>query len=179
MRCRDLNGIPDREVCCFMISCKNSSNIDTVIGWLVNHSKVKNWGSAVHHFFFWGRYHSLDVESLILAWLARFIMSDRFVSSRDWFDISSLFLGGYPGWWLPTPIGMQIFEPELMACITFYYVLLYPIDLVVHVILLHKTWWCWYILRELQLLCLGIPIQYIFTHLKRKKSKTEGQLMVF
>ncbi|KAE9447091.1 hypothetical protein C3L33_21011, partial [Rhododendron williamsianum] len=38
----DLNGIPDREVCCFMISCKNSSNIDTVIGWLVNHSKVKN-----------------------------------------------------------------------------------------------------------------------------------------
>ncbi|KAI8532648.1 hypothetical protein RHMOL_Rhmol11G0229800 [Rhododendron molle] len=38
----DLNGIPDREVCCFMISCKNSSNIDTVIDWLVKHSKVKN-----------------------------------------------------------------------------------------------------------------------------------------
>ncbi|KAF7127194.1 hypothetical protein RHSIM_Rhsim11G0152700 [Rhododendron simsii] len=37
----DLNGIPDREVCCFMISCKNSSNIDTVIDWLVKHSKVK------------------------------------------------------------------------------------------------------------------------------------------
>ncbi|KAL7206359.1 hypothetical protein ACSBR2_019139 [Camellia fascicularis] len=38
----DLKSIADREVCCFMISCKNSTNIDTVIDWLVKHSKVKN-----------------------------------------------------------------------------------------------------------------------------------------
>ncbi|BBH09700.1 ADP-ribosylation factor-like A1C [Prunus dulcis] len=30
----DLKSITDREVCCFMISCKNSTNIDTVIDWL-------------------------------------------------------------------------------------------------------------------------------------------------
>lgn len=41
--CRDLKSITDREVCCFMISCKNSTNIDTVIDWLVKHSKSKNW----------------------------------------------------------------------------------------------------------------------------------------
>ncbi|KAB2636045.1 hypothetical protein D8674_026579 [Pyrus ussuriensis x Pyrus communis] len=38
----DLKSITDREVCCFMISCKNSTNIDTVIDWLVKHSKSKN-----------------------------------------------------------------------------------------------------------------------------------------
>ncbi|KAK6253424.1 hypothetical protein QUC31_015144 [Theobroma cacao] len=37
-----LRSITDREVCCFMISCKNSTNIDTVIDWLVKHSKSKN-----------------------------------------------------------------------------------------------------------------------------------------
>ncbi|XWS39861.1 hypothetical protein CRYUN_Cryun18bG0090800 [Craigia yunnanensis] len=37
-----LKSITDREVCCFMISCKNSTNIDTVIDWLVKHSKSKN-----------------------------------------------------------------------------------------------------------------------------------------
>ncbi|CAI9262231.1 ADP-ribosylation factor-like protein 8a [Lactuca sativa] len=37
----DLKGIGDREVCCFMISCKNSTNIDQVIDWLVKHSKSK------------------------------------------------------------------------------------------------------------------------------------------
>lgn len=41
--CRDLKLITDREVCCFMISCKNSTNIDSVIDWLVKHSKSKNW----------------------------------------------------------------------------------------------------------------------------------------
>ena len=41
--CRDLKSITDREVCCFMISCKNSTNIDTVIDWLVKHSKSKGW----------------------------------------------------------------------------------------------------------------------------------------
>lgn len=41
--CRDLKAITDREVCCFMISCKNSTNIDSVIDWLVKHSKSKNW----------------------------------------------------------------------------------------------------------------------------------------
>ncbi|RDY09266.1 ADP-ribosylation factor-like protein 8b, partial [Mucuna pruriens] len=30
----ELKSINDREVCCFMISCKNSTNIDTVVDWL-------------------------------------------------------------------------------------------------------------------------------------------------
>ncbi|KAJ3702867.1 hypothetical protein LUZ61_006572 [Rhynchospora tenuis] len=38
----NLVAITDREVGCFMISCKNSTNIDTVIDWLVKHSKKKN-----------------------------------------------------------------------------------------------------------------------------------------
>ncbi|KNA18923.1 hypothetical protein SOVF_066280 [Spinacia oleracea] len=38
----ELKSITDREVCCFMISCKNSSNIDAVIDWLVKHSKSKS-----------------------------------------------------------------------------------------------------------------------------------------
>ncbi|AES87429.1 putative small GTPase superfamily, ARF/SAR type, P-loop containing nucleoside triphosphate hydrolase [Medicago truncatula] len=38
----DLKSITDREICCFMISCKNSTNIDSVIDWLVKHSKSKN-----------------------------------------------------------------------------------------------------------------------------------------
>ncbi|KAF5187010.1 Adp-ribosylation factor [Thalictrum thalictroides] len=38
----ELKSIPDREVCCFMISCKNSTNIDSVINWLIKHSKSKN-----------------------------------------------------------------------------------------------------------------------------------------
>ncbi|KAG0455604.1 hypothetical protein HPP92_024896 [Vanilla planifolia] len=37
-----LDSITDREVCCFMISCKNATNIDVVIDWLVKHSKSKN-----------------------------------------------------------------------------------------------------------------------------------------
>ncbi|KAF2294397.1 hypothetical protein GH714_010288 [Hevea brasiliensis] len=37
-----LKSVANREVCCFMISCKNSTNIDTVIDWLVKHSKSKN-----------------------------------------------------------------------------------------------------------------------------------------
>ncbi|KAG8091462.1 hypothetical protein GUJ93_ZPchr0012g21110 [Zizania palustris] len=37
-----LTTITDREVACFMISCKNSTNIDSVIDWLVQHSKKKN-----------------------------------------------------------------------------------------------------------------------------------------
>ncbi|XP_027360083.1 ADP-ribosylation factor-like protein 8a isoform X1 [Abrus precatorius] len=42
LACRDLKAITDREVCCFMISCKNSTNIDSVIDWLVKHSKSKS-----------------------------------------------------------------------------------------------------------------------------------------
>ncbi|XP_078164334.1 ADP-ribosylation factor-like protein 8a [Carex rostrata] len=38
----DLVNITQREVGCFMISCKNSTNIDSVIDWLVKHSKKKN-----------------------------------------------------------------------------------------------------------------------------------------
>ncbi|CAN1132970.1 ADP-ribosylation factor-like protein 8a [Linum perenne] len=37
-----LKSLTDREVCCFMISCKNSTNIDSVIDWLVKHSNSKN-----------------------------------------------------------------------------------------------------------------------------------------
>ncbi|KAJ7540459.1 hypothetical protein O6H91_10G016700 [Diphasiastrum complanatum] len=37
-----LQNLPDREVCCYMISCKTSSNIDVVIDWLVKHSKTKS-----------------------------------------------------------------------------------------------------------------------------------------
>ncbi|KAI3462171.1 hypothetical protein Pfo_018834 [Paulownia fortunei] len=36
----DLNSITDREVCCYMISCKESVNIDVVIDWLIKHSKT-------------------------------------------------------------------------------------------------------------------------------------------
>ncbi|KAK8937724.1 hypothetical protein KSP40_PGU019074 [Platanthera guangdongensis] len=36
-----LKAITDREVCCFAISCKNATNIDVVIDWLVKHSKSK------------------------------------------------------------------------------------------------------------------------------------------
>ncbi|XP_019252662.1 PREDICTED: ADP-ribosylation factor-like protein 8c isoform X1 [Nicotiana attenuata] len=35
-----LDSITDREVCCYMISCKDSVNIDAVIDWLIKHSKT-------------------------------------------------------------------------------------------------------------------------------------------
>lgn len=35
-----LQSITDREVCCYMISCKNSTNIDAIIDWLVKHSRT-------------------------------------------------------------------------------------------------------------------------------------------
>ncbi|XP_020584226.1 ADP-ribosylation factor-like protein 8a isoform X2 [Phalaenopsis equestris] len=38
----DLKAITDREVSCFMISCKNTTNIDVVIEWLVKHSNSKS-----------------------------------------------------------------------------------------------------------------------------------------
>ncbi|WOK94008.1 ADP-ribosylation factor-like protein 8A [Canna indica] len=34
-----LEDIKDREVCCYMISCKESVNIDVVIDWLIKHAK--------------------------------------------------------------------------------------------------------------------------------------------
>lgn len=37
---RGLESIQDREVCCYMISCKDSVNIDAVIDWLIKHSKT-------------------------------------------------------------------------------------------------------------------------------------------
>ncbi|KAH0468078.1 hypothetical protein IEQ34_003111 [Dendrobium chrysotoxum] len=37
-----LKSIKGREVCCFMISCKNATNIDAVINWFVNNSKSRN-----------------------------------------------------------------------------------------------------------------------------------------
>ena len=55
--CRGLKSITDREVCCYMISCKNSTNIDTVIDWLIKHSKSKNWASvpvlSLSQLWFW------------------------------------------------------------------------------------------------------------------------------
>ncbi|KAM0037877.1 putative small GTPase superfamily, ARF/SAR type, P-loop containing nucleoside triphosphate hydrolase [Helianthus debilis subsp. tardiflorus] len=38
----DLKSITDRKGCCFMISCKNSTNIEPVIDWLVKRSKSKS-----------------------------------------------------------------------------------------------------------------------------------------
>jgi len=35
-----LEAIQDREVCCYMISCKDSVNIDVVIDWLIKHSRT-------------------------------------------------------------------------------------------------------------------------------------------
>ncbi|KAG4966560.1 hypothetical protein JHK85_041535 [Glycine max] len=35
-----LESIKDREVCCYMISCKDSVNLDVVIDWLIKHSKT-------------------------------------------------------------------------------------------------------------------------------------------
>ncbi|XP_028784531.1 ADP-ribosylation factor-like protein 8c [Neltuma alba] len=35
-----LESIKDREVCCYMISCKDSTNIDVVINWLIKHSRT-------------------------------------------------------------------------------------------------------------------------------------------
>lgn len=34
-----IHSITGREVCCYMISCKESVNIDLVINWLIKHSK--------------------------------------------------------------------------------------------------------------------------------------------
>ncbi|KAL2504462.1 ADP-ribosylation factor-like A1A [Abeliophyllum distichum] len=36
----ELNSITDREVSCYMISCKDNVNIDVVIDWLIQHSKI-------------------------------------------------------------------------------------------------------------------------------------------
>ncbi|KAH9417796.1 ADP-ribosylation factor-like protein 8B [Dermatophagoides pteronyssinus] len=35
----DLGSIPDREICCYSISCKDKTNIDITLQWLINHSK--------------------------------------------------------------------------------------------------------------------------------------------
>ncbi|KAJ8540135.1 hypothetical protein K7X08_026524 [Anisodus acutangulus] len=37
-----IDSITDGEVCCYMISCKNSINIDIVIDWLIKHKKTEN-----------------------------------------------------------------------------------------------------------------------------------------
>nr|GEX15587.1 ADP-ribosylation factor-like protein 8c [Tanacetum cinerariifolium] len=37
---RGLDMITDRETCCYLISCKESINIEMAIDWLINHSKV-------------------------------------------------------------------------------------------------------------------------------------------
>ncbi|KAH0903010.1 hypothetical protein HID58_042513 [Brassica napus] len=41
----------DREVCCFMISCKNNANIDEVFDWLLKHSKSNKLFSRVKQEF--------------------------------------------------------------------------------------------------------------------------------
>ncbi|XP_073296326.1 ADP-ribosylation factor-like protein 8a [Primulina huaijiensis] len=38
----DLKSLTGREVCCYMISCKNSTNIDQVLDWLVKHSRLRS-----------------------------------------------------------------------------------------------------------------------------------------
>lgn len=37
-----LGEIKDREICCYSISCKEKSNIDITLQWLVKHSKASN-----------------------------------------------------------------------------------------------------------------------------------------
>ncbi|KAJ1697457.1 hypothetical protein LUZ63_005969 [Rhynchospora breviuscula] len=37
----DLKAIKDRDVSCYMISCKNSTNIDSVIDWLIKNPKSR------------------------------------------------------------------------------------------------------------------------------------------
>ncbi|PAA60725.1 hypothetical protein BOX15_Mlig020388g1 [Macrostomum lignano] len=36
-----LDGITDREICCYSISCKEKENIDITLQWLIQHSKSK------------------------------------------------------------------------------------------------------------------------------------------
>eukprot|EP00850_Spirogloea_muscicola_P009281 SM000052S17673 [mRNA] locus=s52:57125:58622:+ [translate_table: standard] len=38
----DLRSLAEREVACYAISCKTSTNIDIVLDWLVKHSKTKS-----------------------------------------------------------------------------------------------------------------------------------------
>ncbi|KAE9450062.1 hypothetical protein C3L33_18008, partial [Rhododendron williamsianum] len=40
INCEGLESISEREVCCYMISCKDSVNIDAVIDWLIKHSRT-------------------------------------------------------------------------------------------------------------------------------------------
>lgn len=35
----NLTAIPDREICCYSISCKEKDNIDITLQWLIAHSK--------------------------------------------------------------------------------------------------------------------------------------------
>ncbi|KAL3696179.1 hypothetical protein R1sor_010255 [Riccia sorocarpa] len=37
-----LAHLTDREVCCYTISCKNTTNINDVMDWLIKHSKTKS-----------------------------------------------------------------------------------------------------------------------------------------
>ncbi|KAH9533584.1 hypothetical protein CY35_18G060000 [Sphagnum magellanicum] len=37
-----LTSLSNREEACNTISCKNSTNIDVVIDWLIKHSKIKS-----------------------------------------------------------------------------------------------------------------------------------------
>ncbi|PWA75990.1 ADP-ribosylation factor-like protein 8A [Artemisia annua] len=46
----ELRSIFQREVCCFMISCKDSTNIDNVIQWLIKHPKFKSGKSGAETF---------------------------------------------------------------------------------------------------------------------------------
>ena len=35
----ELNGLRNREVCCYSISCKNQDNIDITLDWLTKHAR--------------------------------------------------------------------------------------------------------------------------------------------
>lgn len=41
----NLTAIQDREVCCYSISCKEKSNIDITLQWLIAHSKSASGGN--------------------------------------------------------------------------------------------------------------------------------------
>ena len=41
-----LKDIPEREVCCYSISCKSSVNIDITLDWLKKHRKTGGGGGG-------------------------------------------------------------------------------------------------------------------------------------
>ncbi|URD78252.1 ADP-ribosylation factor-like protein [Musa troglodytarum] len=72
-----LKSITDREVCCFMISCKNSTNIDCVIDWLLastvaHHSHADSCATASVYSF-----QAFFMSNYLYEWCKFWPCSDR------------------------------------------------------------------------------------------------------